>query len=102
MSRYRSFWVYILTNRSGTLYVGVTNDLERRLAGHVASGAESSAGRYAMDRLIYAEEYPTAREAIAREEQLKGWRRAKKVALVNAQNPAWRDLRFGHALSAQD
>ena len=91
----RTYWVYLLTNRSGTLYVGVTNDLARRLAEHAAGGAASFTGRYALDRLVYAEPYPDIRDAIAREKQLKGWRRAKKVALVNAANPAWRDLRGG-------
>ena len=91
----QTYWVYILTNRSGTLYVGVTNDLERRLAEHATGGAASFTGRYALDRLVYAEPYPDVRDAIAREKQLKGWRRAKKVALVNAANPAWRDLRGG-------
>ena len=87
----RSFWVYVLTNRSGTLYVGVTNDVGRRLAEH-RSGASGFTGRYAIDRLVYIEGYPSAADAIAREKQLKGWRRSKKVALVNAANPSWTDL----------
>ncbi|WP_412068735.1 GIY-YIG nuclease family protein [Rubrivirga sp. IMCC43871] len=89
-----TYWVYILTNRSGTLYVGVTNDLGRRLAEH-ASGDDSAAfsARYALDRLIHVEPYPTARDAIAREKRPKGWRQAKKVALVTAHNLGWRDLR---------
>lgn len=95
MSRRTTYWVYILTNRSGTLYVGVTNDLARRLAEHAASGDETFAGRYHLDRLVYAEPYPDVRDAIRREKQLKGWRRIKKVALVNSANPAWRDLRTG-------
>lgn len=86
----RSYWVYILTNRSGTLYTGVTNDLSRRLAEH-RSGSGFTA-RYAIGRLIYAEAHPTAADAIAREKQIKGWRRTKKVALVNAANPRWSDL----------
>ena len=93
----RTYWVYVLTNRSGTLYVGVTNDLEQRTAEHAASGEETFAGRYALDRLVYAEPYTDVRDAIAREKQLKGWRRAKKVALVNRANPAWRDLRSAPA-----
>lgn len=92
----RTYWVYLLTNRSGTLYVGVTSDLERRLAEHAASGSEQFTGRYAMDRLIYTESYPDVRDAIRREKQLKGWRRSKKVALVNRENPSWRDLRESH------
>ena len=86
------YWVYLLTNRSGTLYVGVTNDLARRTAEHKAKALPGFTSRYHLDRLIYCEEYPTARDAIAREKQLKGWRRSKKVALVNAANPSWRDL----------
>jgi putative endonuclease len=89
----KTYWVYILTNRSGTLYVGMTNDLERRVAEHWTGLAPASfTARYAMDRLIYAESYRTPSEAIQREKQLKGWRRSKKVALVNAANPSWRDL----------
>ena len=93
MRRGKTYWVYVLTNRSGTLYIGVTNDLERRLAEHAEGGAERFTGRYALDRLIYAEDYGDIRDAITREKQLKGWRRAKKVALINANNPSWRDLR---------
>ena len=90
----RSLWVYILTNRSGTLYTGVTNDLERRLAEH--QGGSGFTARYAVGRLIYAEEHALPADAIAREKQIKGWRRSKKVALVNAANPGWRDLRGHH------
>ena len=89
----KTYWVYILTNRSGTLYVGMTSDLERRVAEHWAKlDPESFTARYAMDRLIYAESYPTPGEAIYREKQIKAWWRSKKVALVSAANPAWRDL----------
>lgn len=86
----RAYWVYILTNRSETLYTGMTNDLVRRLAEHRAGAGFT--GRYAIHRLVYAEEYPTAADAIAREKQIKGWTRARKVALVNGANPRWRDL----------
>ena len=89
----QTYWVYILTNRSGTLYVGMTNDVERRVAEHrVGVDPKSFTSRYAMDRLVYAESYGTAFEAIRREKQLKAWRRSKKVALVSAANPAWRNL----------
>ena len=88
-----SYWVYILTNRSGTLYIGVTNDLSRRVAEHKAGiHPEGFTTRYILDRLIYLEEYPSIRDALAREKQLKHWRRAKKVALINATNPDWHDL----------
>ncbi len=85
-----ALWVYILTNRSGTLYTGVTNDVARRLAEHAAGSGFTS--RYAIDRLVYVEEHPRAVDAIAREKQIKGWRREKKVALINAANPGWTDL----------
>lgn len=91
----KTYSVYILTNRSGTLYVGVTNDLERRMVEHASGDAKTFTGRYALDRLVYVEEYPEVRDAIRREKQLKGWRRSKKVALVNKQNPSWRDVRAG-------
>ena len=68
------------------------------MAEHAARGDERFVGRYMLDRLIYVEPYPEARDAIQREKQLKGWRRSKKVALVNATNPAWRDLRDDGAL----
>ena len=93
MSAPRTYWVYVLTNRSGTLRVGVTRDLERRMAEHAASGDETFTGRYALNRSIYAEPRAYVRDAIAREEQLEGWRRSKKVTLVNRANPGWRDLR---------
>ena len=83
-------WVYILTNRSGTLYTGVTNNVARRLAEHRAGSGFTA--RYAIDRLVYVEEHPRAADAIAREKQIKGWRREKKVALINAANPRWADL----------
>lgn len=73
--------------------LGMTNDLERRMAEHRSGVApDSFTSRYAVDRLIYAEPYATPGEAIQREKQIKGWRRAKKVELVNAANPSWRDL----------
>jgi len=89
----KTYWVYILTNRSGTLYVGMTNDLERRVAEHRAQvDSKAFTARYALDRLIYAGSYATPSEAIQREKQIKAWRRSKKVTLVNAVNPSWRDL----------
>ena len=88
----RTYFVYILTNRSGTLYVGVTGNLAYRLWAHRSRLVRGFAAKYHLDRLVHAEEHPTARDAIAREKQLKGWRRAKKVALIELQNPTWQDL----------
>jgi putative endonuclease len=89
----RDFFVYILTNRNRkVLYIGVTNDMERRLAEHRAKEVPGFSERYNLTALLYVETYPDAQSAIAREKQLKGWRREKKVALINTINPAWRDL----------
>lgn len=84
--------VYILaSHRNGTLYVGVTSNLERRLRQH-QSGASSFTQRYGVYRLIYVERYPDIRDAIRRERQLKRWKRLWKVRLIEAFNPDWRDL----------
>ena len=87
----RSFYVYILASRSRTSYVGVTNDIARRLAQHrLAPNGFSK--RYQCTRLVFVEAAPDAKAAIAREKQIKNWRREKKLALVQATNPAWDDL----------
>jgi putative endonuclease len=85
-------YVYILTNRSGTLYIGVTNNLIRRIWEHKQKIGSKFAAKYHCTRLIYYEAYPDIREAIAREKQLKSWRREKKVALIARKNPEWKDL----------
>ena len=87
----RMFHVYILANRSRGLYVGVTNDMVRRLEEHRSATGGFSA-RYRCVRLVFVETAPDARTAIAREKQLKNWRREKKIALIEAMNPAWDDL----------
>jgi putative endonuclease len=86
--------VYLLTNRYRTvLYVGVTSDLGRRVAEHIAGVHPSSfTRRYNVDRLVYFELTVDIRTAIAREKQIKGWVRRKKVALIEDANPGWRDL----------
>ena len=85
------YYVYILTNRSGTLYTGVTNDLARRVYQHQA-GLSGFTGRYRLTKLVYFEVTDDIRGAIAREKQIKGWTRARKLDLVRSQNRAWRDL----------
>ena len=90
--RSRSYWVYILASRSRVLYVGVTNDLARRLAEHRAGEGGAFTKRYHVHRLVYVEEHADVRDAIAREKTIKGWKRARKVALVEKSNPEWRDL----------
>ena len=88
----RTYHVNILTNNSGTLYVGVTNDLERRVGEHRLGIVEGFTKKYRLKRLIYCEETDDVRAALAREKQIKKWRRRKKIALVNTINPEWRDL----------
>ncbi|RAK70189.1 GIY-YIG nuclease family protein [Hymenobacter edaphi] len=88
-------YVYILTNPTQTvLYIGVTNDLKRRLYEHSSGRGDAGkfTGRYQADLLIYFEVCPDATQAIAREKQLKGWTRQKKVALIAAFNPTWQPI----------
>ena len=88
-------FVYILTNQTRTtLYIGVTNNLERRLHEHSSNrgNAEKFTGKYQTDLLIYFEICPDAKQAIAREKQLKGWTRAKKEALINGFNSDWKEI----------
>jgi len=80
-----------MTNRRGTLYAGVTNDLRRRVAQH-QQGESVFTSRYRIGKLVYYETTQDVRAAIGREKQIKGWTRAKKVALVSTANPAWKDL----------
>ena len=89
--------VYILSNRrDGVLYTGVTSDLRRRLAEHRGHMDPSSfTARYHLKCLVYFETTPDIRAAIAREKQIKGWLRRKKVALIETMNPDWRDLSVG-------
>jgi putative endonuclease len=89
----RRFWVYILNSASGNaLYIGVTNNLENRLWEHRNGSGSEFARKYRATRLVYAEEYDNPTDAIAREKQLKGWRRDRKNELVRSLNPDWRDL----------
>jgi len=88
----RQYSVYILTNKSGTLYVGVTNDLERRMFEHKNSLNEGFTKKYQINRLMYYESFNDIHEAIYREKQIKGWRRDKKIALIEEDNPTWQDL----------
>lgn len=97
----RSYYVYILTNASRTLYTGVTNDLERRVFEHKRRLIPGFTQRYNLTRLVYFEEFGDIRDAIAREKQIKGWVRATKVALIQATNPTCQDLSaawFGEGL----
>ncbi len=87
------YYVYILTNANNTvIYIGVTNDLPRRLSEHKNGAVDSFTKRYHVHKLVYFEEYLNPNDAISREKQLKGWRRSKKNALVESTNPSWSDL----------
>ena len=86
------YFVHIMTNNSGTLYVGVTNNLERRVHEHKRGEVPGFTQRYKATRLVYYEATPDIRSAIEREKQLKGLLRRKKVALIASMNPRWHDL----------
>jgi len=88
----RTYYVYIMTNRSGTLYTGVTNDLERRVYEHKSRIGSRFTTRYKIDRLVHFETFSNVLDAIAREKQIKGWVRAKKTTLIESANPRWEDL----------
>ena len=90
--RERRYYTYIMANVARTIYVGVTSNLEARVYQHQQKSHPGFTSRYGLDRLVYAEETTDVREAIAREKQIKGWRRAKKVALIESVNPKWEDL----------
>ncbi len=81
-----------MSNISKMLYVGVTGDLEYRIFQHKAKLVEGFAKKYNLHRLVYFEAFGDIRVAIAREKQIKGWLRAKKVALITSVNPGWKDL----------
>jgi putative endonuclease len=88
--------VYILASKSGVLYVGVTSSLDDRLRQHrLKTSPNSFSARYNVHRLVHWEEFASIRDAIRREKEIKGWSRAKRVALIEARNPTWRDLSEG-------
>ena len=86
------FYVYILSNASRTLYVGTTNDLVRRVWEHKQKLESGFTAKYNVTQLVYFEAAAHPQVAIAREKELKGWGRARKIALISAANPSWRDL----------
>ena len=88
----RYYYAYILTNRSKTLYIGVTGNLRRRVWQHKQAKGSAFCARYKIDRLVYYESFDDPIKAINREKQLKGLLRIKKIELIVAVNPTWRDL----------
>ena len=88
----RQYYVYILASRSRTLYTGVTNDLNRRVWEHRHGTIPGFTKRYRINRLVHFESTSNVSVAIAREKQIKGWSRAKRIALIESANPTWEDL----------
>jgi putative endonuclease len=88
----KRYYVYIMASLSRTLYVGMTNDLERRVYEHKNNLVEGFTSKYNINRLVYFEEFETPLAAIEAEKRLKGWTRARKIELIEQENPNWRDL----------
>ena len=92
----RVYFVYIMANkRNGTIYTGMTNDIERRVYQHKHKLVPGFTSRYGLDRLVYYEENSDVRMTIVREKQIKGWTRKKKIDLIESMNPRWDDLSEG-------
>jgi putative endonuclease len=95
----RTYWIYILASRPrGALYIGVTNNLGQRVHAHRTGTGSVHAARYRIWRLVHTERFNDVREAIAREKQLKKWRRQWKIDLIERHNPTWEDL-YQHPIS---
>ena len=93
MSQSRSYFVYILASgRYGTLYIGVTNNIRARLELHRGGRGSEFVKRYGVYRLVHVEEFGSVMDAIAREKQLKNWKRDWKIELIEQNNPDWSDL----------
>ena len=92
LSTLKTYYVYIMTNKSGTLYVGMTNDLERRVQEHKAKQVPGFTSKYNINQLVYYESFSSVNDAIAAEKRIKGWKREKKAALITPSNPHWEDL----------
>jgi putative endonuclease len=92
MQTQKQYYVYIMTNKSGTLYTGVTNNIEKRIYEHKNKMVEGFTKKYNINRLLYFETFSDVYSAIAREKTIKGWLRKKKIELVKKTNPGWTDL----------
>jgi putative endonuclease len=91
--RNHDYWVYLLTNKHRTtLYIGITNEIVRRLYQHRYGEVDGFAKRYHLTRLVWIEHFRDVNDAIACEKRLKGWRRSRKIALIERTNPRWLDL----------
>jgi putative endonuclease len=90
--RERCYYTYIVASRTHVLYIGVTGSIEKRMAEHKAKATQGFTAKYNCNRLVWFERYDSPGAAIAREKELKGWRRARKLALIERTNPTWIDL----------
>lgn len=88
----KTYYVYIMTSKSGTLYAGVTSDIKKRVYQHKFKLVEGFTKKYSICRLVYFEETTDINVAIQREKEIKGWRRSKKIDLIKSVNPTWKDL----------
>jgi len=86
------YFAYIVCSQSGTLYIGMTNNMYRRALQHKSGEIEGFASKYGCNRLVYYEGFDDVQKAIGREKQLKGWIRAKKIALIESKNSRWEDM----------
>ncbi len=98
MRRLKTYYVYIMASASRALYIGVTNNIQRRSIEHWQGRVPGFSAKYRTRELVYVESFGQVHAAIAREKQLKGWVRARKIALIESQNPKWRDLAAGWRL----
>ena len=93
MRNMQEYYVYILASkRNGTLYVGMTDDIAKRVVRHKSRRANQFAAKYDVDKLVYYEKHRSLEEALKREKQVKKWRRQWKMRMIEKQNPAWEDL----------
>jgi len=88
----KKYYIYIVSSLSGTLYTGVTSNIEQRVYQHKHKLIKGFTKKYNVDRLVYFEETTDINAAIAQEKEIKGWRRSKKIALIKSMNPKWEDL----------
>ena len=88
----KQYYVYIMASRSRVIYIGMTNDLRRRVEQHRQKLVEGFTQKYNVTQLVYYEVTNDVHSALTREKELKGWRRSKKIALIETMNPAWKDL----------
>lgn len=98
----KHYYVYIQASKAnGTLYIGVTNDLERRNFEHITGQPGSFTQKYSVSRLVYFEEFDGSEAVIAREKQLKNWHRQWKINLIESMNPMWQDLSKKYRMGAE-